>query len=123
MKQKLLVVMLIIFAGAIGYLTSQVSSLSQSGGGGSKVKSFSFVLENSAYKPDTARVKLGDTVVFNIDNRDNESHGLHLQQFGVAEAIPPLQKTSITFTATKVGTVATTCAQGHPEKINVVVET
>jgi len=87
------------------------------------VRSFDFVLQNKAYLPDNVRLKLGDTVVFNIDNRDNENHGLHLQEFGVAESIPPLQKSSVMFIASQVGSVATSCAQGHPEKINVIVET
>lgn len=86
------------------------------------VRSFDFVLQNQAYSPDTVRVKLGDTVVFNIDNKDNENHGLHLPQFGLAEAIPPLQKTSIQFVASQEGSVSTSCAAGHPEKINVIVE-
>lgn len=105
-KNILTVVMigaLVVLAGLGGYFNSRINS-------SSGVKEFDFVLRGKAYIPDTVRVKLGDTVVFNIDNQDNESHGLHLQQFGVAETIPALRKTSVKFTATSAGTVATTCA-------------
>jgi len=119
MNQKYLIGVLVILAGVIGYLFSRVNDLSNNTPG---VKRFDFVLQDKAYVPDTARVNLNDTVIFTIDNRDNEDHGLHLPQFGVAEAIPPLQKTSIQFVASQVGSVATSCATGHPEKINVIVE-
>ena len=119
MGRKLFVGIFIVLIGMAGYLFVRLNNLSGDTPG---VKSFDFVLQNKAYSPDTVRVKLGDTVVFNIDNQDNESHGLHLQQFGVAEPVPPLQKVSIQFTATQLGSVVTSCASGHPEKINVIVE-
>jgi len=119
MKQKYLFGILIVLLGVAGYLFVKINSFSSSGPG---VKSFDFVLQNQAYSPDTVKVKLGDTVVFNIDNQDNEDHGLHLPQFGVSEAILPLQKSSVQFVASQVGSVATSCAANHPEKINVIVE-
>lgn len=121
MNQKYLIGIFILLIGAVGYLFFKKNSLLYNTLGLS-LKSFDFVLQNQAYSPDTVRVKLGDIVIFNIDNQDNESHGLHLAQFGVAEVIPPLQKVSIQFTATQVGSVATSCASNHPEKINVIVE-
>ncbi len=119
MNQKYLIGVLVLLVGAVGYLFFRINSLSDNTPG---VKSFEIVLQNQAYSPDTVRVKLGDTVVFNIDNKDNEDHGLHLPQFGVAEGVPPLQKTSVRFVANQAGTVATSCATNHPEKINVIVE-
>lgn len=119
MNQKFVVGIFAVIVAILGYLSWRTSDLSNDTPG---VKSFNFVLQNQAYSPDTVKVKLGDTVIFNIDNKDSEDHGLHLPQFGVAEVVPPLQKTSIQFVASQVGLVATSCATGHPEKINVVVE-
>jgi plastocyanin len=119
MNQKYIVGILVLLVGAVGYLFFRINGLSESAPG---LKSFNIVLQNQAYSPDTVKVKLGDTVIFNIDNKDNEDHGLHLPQFGVAEAVPPLQKTSVQFVASQAGSVATSCATNHPEKINVIVE-
>ena len=116
---KLLIGLVIVVFAAAGYLQWQLGKIKPSEPG---VASFNFVLEGKQYKPDTVSVGLGDTVVFNIDNRDNEDHGLHLPEFGVAEAIPALQKRSIQFVASRSGTAATSCASGHPEKITVIVE-
>ena len=119
MGQKLFIGIFIVLIGIVGYLFVRLNNLSGNTPG---VRSFDFVLQNQAYSPDTVKVKLGDTVIFNIDNKDNEDHGLHLPQFGVAETVPPLQKTSIQFVASQVGSVATSCASNHPEKINVIIE-
>jgi len=119
MNQKFLIGTLVIFLAILGYLYWKVNNISSNA---PSTKSFNLVLQDKAYNPDTVRVRLGDTVIFNIDNKDNENHGLHLPQFGLAEAVPPLQKTSIQFVANKTGSVSTSCAVGHPEKINVIVE-
>lgn len=115
----MLLVIIGVFVLILGFLYWKVNGLSSNQSG---TKTFSFVLENSQYVPDTIRVNLGDTVVFNIVNKDNEEHGLHLPEFGVAEGIPALQQTSVQFIANKVGTSVTSCATDHPEKINVIVE-
>ncbi len=118
-----LIVSLVVAIGLIGYYSIQIKQLSSVQGDTNQgVRSFNFTLQNKAYIPDTVKLKLGETVVFNIDNRDNESHGLHLPQFGVVQGVPPLQETSVQFVANQAGSVATSCAQGHPEKINVMVE-
>lgn len=117
--QKILIVVLIAFLGAVGFLSWKVNNLDANS---PKVKVFNVVLKDKAYKPDTVDVNLGDTVVFNIDNRDNENHGLHLPEFNVAEAIPPLQKTSVQFFANRTGTTSSSCATDHPEKIVVNVK-
>lgn len=120
MNQKnivsILVVLLIGLAAVGGYFYSKANALS------SGVKEFSFILKDKKYIPDTVKVKLGDSVTFKIDNQDDEVHGLHLKEFGVAESIPPLQKVSFQFKATQTGSLATTCAVGHPENITVIVE-
>jgi plastocyanin domain-containing protein len=115
--------LLLIVISAIVYYSLQLKKFSSMQGVSDQdIRNFDFVLQNKAYQPDTVKLKLGETVVFNIDNRDNESHGLHLPQFGVAQAIPALQKASVQFVANQTGSVATSCASGHPEKINVIVE-
>lgn len=126
MKQNYFVLglfaLLLVAVGAIGYYSLQLKEFSSVKGVTSQgIRNFDFVLQNKAYIPDTVKLKLGETVVFNIDNRDNESHGLHLPQFGVAQAIPALQKASVEFVANQTGSIATSCTQGHPEKINVIV--
>lgn len=127
MKQSYLIpgltVLLLVAVGIIGYYSLQLKKFSSVQGISNQgFRSFNFVLQNKAYSPDIIKLKLGETVVFNIDNRDNESHGLHLPQFGVAQGVPPLQKTSVQFVANQTGSVETSCAQGHPEKINVIVK-
>lgn len=117
--QKLLIGTLVVFIGIVGFLSWKVSDL---GANSPKTKVFNVVLEDSAYKPDMVDVELGDTVVFNIDNRDNENHGLHLPEFNVAEAVPPLQITSVQFVANRTGTTSSSCATDHPEKIIVNVK-
>lgn len=116
--QKILIIILIAFLGAVGFLSWKANNLEVNS---PKAKVFNLILDNKTYKPDTVDVNLGDTVVFNIDNRDNENHGLHLPEFNVAEAIPPLQKTSVQFIANRTGATTSSCATDHPEKVIVNV--
>jgi len=113
-----------VFTGGFGSgngLESVTGNVVKSGGGVTQVRT---TLQGFRYYPDTITVQRGTTVELTIENKDTVNHGLHLPQFGVVDAIPPLTTTTVSFRAIETSTngqAMPTCSQEHGETLTINV--
>jgi len=86
------------------------------------VLQLSATISNRAYNPGRIDVPFGSTVELTVTNKDNEQHGLSIQNFGISDFVGPLQTKTVRFVADQIGESATFCSVAHPEKliINVI---
>jgi cytochrome c oxidase subunit II len=74
----------------------------------SEPQAIEIICHRSYYEPDTIRVKKGDTVKISLKSAD-VTHGFALDEFGIANEIPPGPPTIVKFTADKTGTFEFHC--------------
>jgi len=120
----IVVVAIFVLKGGLGSgngLESVTGNVVKSGGGVTQVRT---TLQGFRYYPDTITVQRGTTVELTIENKDTVNHGLHLPQFGVVDAIPPLTTTTVSFRAIETSTngqAMPTCSQEHGETFTINV--
>lgn len=121
LKIKLIAIGIVaILAGGGLWLGKSLGSNSTAKNNSSKsasVKEFNSTLANFKYNPSSVDVNLGDSVVINITNTDNVTHGINLPAFGVAESVAPGTTKRIEFVADKTGSPELFCSSDHGEKL------
>ena len=81
------------------------------------VREFKTTIKNFAYSPKDIDVNLGDSVIVDITNRDQVTHGISLPVFGVRTSVAPGATRRIEFVANKTGNPETFCSTDHGEKL------
>ena len=115
-----LVILAVVFMSGAFSRSETGASLADSRGSSPKaasVREFTTTIKNFASSPKNIDVNLGDSVIVDITNRDQVTHGISLPVFGVNTSVAPGATRRITFVADKTGNPETFCSTDHGEKL------